>query len=100
MGNKRFSKNMIAKFIYCFRLSIINKFKIDYKDGTHQLEKHFNKKLIVAINNINLPDNNENWDKIRDAERKIHEVIDSIIAYGKKEMCEIIMQEYDLYDNV
>lgn len=100
MADKKFSKSIVAKFIYNFRLRIIEKYKINYNDGTHQLEKHFNDKLIDAIKTLKLPSNGDNFEKVQEASKYVHEVINNIIAYGKKEMCEIVSMRFDLNEKV
>lgn len=95
---KKFSKLIIGKFLNEMKNFLVKKTFINENDGTHQLLKDFNGNLIIAINNLHLPDTDENWDKKREAETLIYGIINKIVDYGKVEICKILLTNFDLYE--
>ena len=100
MSERKFSKGIIAKFLYSMSNFLIKKNKFDNNSGTFQLKKHFNDNLIIAINDLKLSNSDENWDKRKQAEEYIYSIINTIVDYGKKEMCNILLTNFDLNDTL
>lgn len=97
---RSFSKLIIAKFLNERANFFIKKFAFNVNDGYHQLFKNFNGNIMLAIQNLHLPDTDGNWDKKREAERVIGNLIEKIVAYGDQETCRNILTNFDLYNTL
>lgn len=61
--------------------------------------------MIKSLNIINTSKHDKEWAEKNDiaiieAHKHLEDVIDTIISYGKKEMCDIILQNFDLYSTM
>ena len=100
-----FSKAMVAKFLGVFRHKVIDKHSFDVNNGSSQLWVLLGDDMVKALNVISISKKDKEWANKNEgvidwAIKYRNDVIDTIISYGKKEMCDIILQNFDLYSTM
>lgn len=101
----KFSKNVLAKFLGVFNNKVIDKHGFDNNNGTSQLWVLFGDDLAKSLNAISLSKKDKVWadknEKLIDwAVKYRDDVINTVTAYGNKQMCDIILQNFDLYSTM
>ena len=101
----KFSKKIVAKLLGVFRNKTINKYSFDTNNGSSQLWVLFGDDMVKALNVISISKKDKEWANKNEgviywAIKYRNDVIDTIISYGMKEMCDIILQNFDLYSTM